>query len=132
MSDTEDDEDEGGGGFDLGELLKQAQAMQEQVMAAQATAADQVVEGSAGGGVVKVTVTGGMEFRAVHIDPSAVDPERRRDARGPRPRRDPRRGRPGSAKSVSRPSATSGCRVCPACPAFPAPPTRCTPVPFRS
>jgi nucleoid-associated protein EbfC len=68
------DEEEGGGGFDLGELLKQAQAMQEQVMAAQASAADQVVEGHAGGGLVKITVTGGMDFKSVHIDPSAVDP----------------------------------------------------------
>jgi DNA-binding YbaB/EbfC family protein len=73
MSDVDDDDDEGGG-FDLGELLKQAQAMQEQVMAAQATAAEQIVEGSAGGGLVRVTVTGGMDFRAIHIDPSAVDP----------------------------------------------------------
>jgi DNA-binding YbaB/EbfC family protein len=75
IDDTDDDDgDDEGGGFDLGELLKQAQAMQEQVMAAQASAADQVVEGSAGGGVVKVTVTGGMDFKAIHIDPSAVDP----------------------------------------------------------
>jgi DNA-binding YbaB/EbfC family protein len=75
MSEDEQDEEAAeGGGFDLGELLKQAQAMQEQVMAAQATAADQIVEGTAGGGMVKVTVTGGMDFRAVHIDPSAVDP----------------------------------------------------------
>lgn len=72
MTDVEGDDE--GGGFDLGELLKQAQAMQEQVMAAQASAADQIVEGSAGGGVVKVTVTGGMDFRSIHIDPSAVDP----------------------------------------------------------
>ena len=72
MTDLTDDDE--GGGFDLGELLKQAQAMQEQVMAAQAQAADQEVEGHAGGGLVKVTVTGGMEFRALHIDPSVVDP----------------------------------------------------------
>ena len=69
MSDEEE-----AGGFDLGELLKQAQAMQEQVMAAQATAAEQEVEGHAGGGLVKVTVTGAMEFRSLHIDPSVVDP----------------------------------------------------------
>ena len=75
MSDVSDADDAGGlGGFDLGALLEQAQAMQEQVMAAQAEAADQEVEGSAGGGMVKVTVTGGMEFRAIHIDPAAVDP----------------------------------------------------------
>jgi nucleoid-associated protein EbfC len=59
---------------DMSDLLKQAQKMQEQLMDAQAAAAKQVVEGQAGGGVVKVTVTGGMEFMSVSIDPAAVDP----------------------------------------------------------
>jgi DNA-binding YbaB/EbfC family protein len=59
----------------MNDLLKQAQKMQEQLMEAQAAAAEQVVEGQAGGGVVKVTVSGGMEFQSVHIDPDAVDPE---------------------------------------------------------
>ena len=57
------------------DLMKQAQKMQEQLMEAQAAAAEQVVEGQAGGGVVKVAVTGGMEFQSVHIDPDAVDPD---------------------------------------------------------
>ena len=66
----------GGGGIpDMGELLQQAQKMQEQLMAAQAAAAEQVVEGQAGGGVVKVRVTGAMEFESVTIDPQAVDPD---------------------------------------------------------
>ena len=69
------DDDNPLGGFDLGELMKQAQAMQEQVMEAQAARAEQVVEGHAGGGLVKVTATGAMEFTAVHIDPKAVDPD---------------------------------------------------------
>jgi nucleoid-associated protein EbfC len=60
---------------DMGDLLRQAQAMQEQLMAAQAAAAEQVVEGQAGGGVVKVQVTGGMDFRSVSISPDAVDPD---------------------------------------------------------
>jgi nucleoid-associated protein EbfC len=60
---------------DMGDLLKQAQKMQEQLMEAQAAAAEQMVEGQAGGGVVKVTVTGGMEFKSVTIDPDAVDPD---------------------------------------------------------
>jgi nucleoid-associated protein EbfC len=60
---------------DMGDLLKQAQKMQEQLMEAQAAAAEQVVEGQSGGCVVKVTVTGGMEFQSVSIDPDAVDPE---------------------------------------------------------
>ena len=59
----------------MNDLLKQAQKMQEQLMEAQAAAAEQVVEGQAGGGVVRVTVTGGMEFQSVVIDPDAVDPD---------------------------------------------------------
>ncbi len=64
-----------GGQPNMNELLKQAQKMQEQLLAARAEAETQEVEGQAGGGVVKVRVTGGMEFRAVTIDPSAVDPD---------------------------------------------------------
>ncbi|MEY2476341.1 MAG: nucleoid-associated protein EbfC [Actinomycetota bacterium] len=68
--------DETGGGMpDLSQLLEQAQAMQQQLMEAQAAAAEQVVEGVSGGGVVKVTVTGGMDFQSVTIDPQAVDPD---------------------------------------------------------
>ncbi len=59
---------------DMSQLMKQAQQMQQQLAEAQAAAAAQVVEGQAGGGVVRVTVTGGMEFQSVRIDPSAVDP----------------------------------------------------------
>jgi DNA-binding YbaB/EbfC family protein len=72
MSDVDNDDDSGG--FDLGALLEQAQAMQQNLMAAQAEAAEQEVEGHAGGGAVKIIVTGGMEFRAISIDPSVVDP----------------------------------------------------------
>lgn len=63
----------GAGGF--GDLLSQAMEMQQQVMAAQAQAASTEVEGQAGGGAVRVVVTGAMEFRAVHIAPAAVDPD---------------------------------------------------------
>jgi DNA-binding YbaB/EbfC family protein len=63
------------GGPDLGNLLSQAMEMQQQVMAAQAQAADTEVEGVAGGGAVKVVVTGAMEFRSVEISPGAVDPD---------------------------------------------------------
>ena len=66
--------DSGAGGLDLGALLKQAQAMQAQFMQARATAAETEVEGQAGGGMVKVTVSGSMEFLRVTIDPSVVDP----------------------------------------------------------
>jgi len=60
---------------DFGKLLQQAQEMQQQLVAAQAQAAEEEVEGQAGGGAVKVRVTGGMEFRSVRIAPEAVDPD---------------------------------------------------------
>ena len=61
-------------GPDMGGLLSQMQQMQERLMEVQQTAAEQVVEGSAGGGVVTVQVTGGMDVVNVTIDPSVVDP----------------------------------------------------------
>ena len=48
--------------------------MQQQLLDAQARAAEQVVEGQAGGGVVRIRVTGGFDFQQVTIDPSVVDP----------------------------------------------------------
>ena len=60
---------------DMGDLLKQAQKMQEQLLAAQASAAEQIVEGQSGGGVVRITMSGGMECQSVVIDPAAVDPD---------------------------------------------------------
>ena len=57
---------------DMGDLLKQAQKMQQQLLDAQAAAGEAEVEGQAGGGAVKVRVTGGMEFRSVTIDPTAL------------------------------------------------------------
>ena len=73
--DDEDDEEEAQpGGFDFSQLLAQAQNMQQQLLDAQAKAAEQVVEGQAGGGVVRVRVTGGFDFQQVTIDPSVVDP----------------------------------------------------------
>ncbi len=64
-----------GGQPDMNALLKQAQKMQEQLLAARAEAETQEVEGQAGGGMVKVRVTGGMEFQGVSINASVVDPE---------------------------------------------------------
>ena len=60
-------------GPNLGDLLSQMQEMQQQLMSAHQSAAEQVVEGSAGGGMVKVLVSGGFDFRQVIIDPSVVD-----------------------------------------------------------
>ena len=57
------------------QLLKQAQKMQADMMAAQESLKDEVVEASAGGGMVKVKVTGDLQIKEITIDPTAVDPE---------------------------------------------------------
>ena len=73
-TENDEDEEEAPGGFDFSQLLAQAQTMQQQLLDAQQKAAEQVVEGQAGGGVVRITVTGGFDFQQVTIDPSVVDP----------------------------------------------------------
>ncbi len=64
----------GGGGFDMGALLEQAQQMQQQLQDAQQRLADAEVTGTAGGGAVSVTVNGVGELRAVTFaDGAAAD-----------------------------------------------------------
>ncbi len=60
---------------DFNQILAQAQQMQERLADAQQQLAEQVVEGQSGGGAVRVTVTGAMEFREVVVRPDAVDPD---------------------------------------------------------
>jgi hypothetical protein len=55
--------------------MKQAQQMQSEMLKAQEQLKDEVVEASAGGGMVKVTMTGDMQLREIKIDPEAIDPE---------------------------------------------------------
>src|SRR3954454_15257835 len=56
------------------QLMKQAQEMQQQLMSAQEELADLEVEGHAGGGLVRATMSGSGELRSIVIDPQAVDP----------------------------------------------------------
>jgi hypothetical protein len=57
------------------QMLAQVQRMQQQMAAAQEQLKHEVVEASAGGGMVIVRVSGDLEVRSVQIDPAAVDPE---------------------------------------------------------
>jgi nucleoid-associated protein EbfC len=57
------------------QLLKQAQKMQQDMMAAQEALKDEVVEASAGGGMVTVQMTGDQVLKSIKIDPEAVDPD---------------------------------------------------------
>jgi nucleoid-associated protein EbfC len=63
------------GGFDVNALMKQAQQMQNEMMQAQEQLKDEVVEASAGGGMVKVKMGGDLTLREIVIDPEAIDPE---------------------------------------------------------
>ncbi|NLA35900.1 MAG: YbaB/EbfC family nucleoid-associated protein [Actinobacteria bacterium] len=63
------------GGLDLNALLGAAQSMQAQMQQSQEELAASVVEGSAAGGLVTISVTGGFEFRGVSINPEAMNPE---------------------------------------------------------
>jgi DNA-binding YbaB/EbfC family protein len=63
------------GGFDVNALMKQAQQMQTEMLKAQEALKDEVVEASAGGGMVKVKMGGDLTLREITIDPDAVDPE---------------------------------------------------------
>jgi nucleoid-associated protein EbfC len=65
----------GPGGFDVNALMKQAQQMQQQMLEAQESLKDEVVEASAGGGMVKVKMGGDLTLREIAIDPEAIDPE---------------------------------------------------------
>ncbi len=56
-------------------MLKQAKKMQKQMEEAQAKAAEQVVEASAGGGMVVAHITGGLQVKDITIDKEALDPD---------------------------------------------------------
>jgi DNA-binding YbaB/EbfC family protein len=59
----------------LQNMLRQAQEMMAAQQQAQEALKSERVEASAGGGMVKVTMTGDLHLEAITIDPDAVDPE---------------------------------------------------------
>ncbi len=58
----------GGGG-----MMKQIQQLQEQLIAAQDSLAEETITATAGGGVVKATVTGDQQLQAIEIEPSILE-----------------------------------------------------------
>jgi DNA-binding YbaB/EbfC family protein len=59
----------------INKMLKQVQQMQVDMAKAQEQLKNEVVEASAGGGMVTVKVSGDLEVKEIRIDPDAVDPE---------------------------------------------------------
>ena len=95
----------------MANLQRMAQQMQQEMLRVQGELESATVDGSAGGGVVSATVTGKQELVSVTIDPSAVDPDGRRDAPGPgrgggqrRPARLARAGRAEDGRGDRRPA----------------------------
>jgi hypothetical protein len=60
---------------DFTALIQQAQNLQQQMAQAQATAQAKTVEASAGGGMVTVVISGGMELKSIKIDAQVIDPK---------------------------------------------------------
>jgi len=56
-------------------LVKQAQQMQKKMLEVQAALAEEVVEGTAGGGMVKVEMNGHQKVLGLTIDPAVADPD---------------------------------------------------------
>jgi DNA-binding YbaB/EbfC family protein len=61
--------------FDMNKMLQEAQRMQAELAKVQAEAASEIVEASAGGGMVTVKANGAGEVVAITIDPRAIDPD---------------------------------------------------------
>ena len=60
----------------LGDIMKQAQAMQENLQKAQEEIANMEVKGESGAGLVKVVMNGRHEIKKVSIDPSLINDDR--------------------------------------------------------
>jgi DNA-binding YbaB/EbfC family protein len=61
--------------FDMNRMLREAQRMQEELAKAQEDAKKEIVEASAGGGMVTVKANGAGEVVSISIDPRAIDPD---------------------------------------------------------
>ena len=60
--------------MNITQIAKMAQQVQTQMAQAQDELREKTLEATAGGGAIRVTITGAQEVRAIEIDPSAVDP----------------------------------------------------------
>lgn len=61
--------------MDMQKMLKQAKKMQQQLAEVQDGLKDVVVEATAGGGMVKATMSGDGVLKSIAIDPQALDPD---------------------------------------------------------
>ena len=60
--------------MNMAQMARMAQQMQAQIAKVQSELRDATLEATAGGGAVRVVITGAQELRLIEIDPAAVDP----------------------------------------------------------
>lgn len=65
----------GGGMGNMGNLAKQIQQMQDDMLKAQEQLAEETVDVTAGGGMVKIVITGHQRVQSIELKPEIVDPE---------------------------------------------------------
>ena len=61
--------------MNFGSMMKQAQKMQAKMAQVQEELKNEVLDVSAGGGMIKVTITGDLQIKSIVIDPAAIDPD---------------------------------------------------------
>lgn len=61
--------------MNIGKMMKQVQQAQAMMAEVQEELKNETVEASAGGGMVRVVMTGDLQVRSIEIDPAAVDPD---------------------------------------------------------
>jgi len=65
----------GFGGGNMNKMMKQVQKMQGDMVKMQEQLGEMTVEATAGGGVVKIVMTGKQEVKEVVLDPEVLNPE---------------------------------------------------------
>ncbi|MBN2003863.1 MAG: YbaB/EbfC family nucleoid-associated protein [Anaerolineae bacterium] len=65
----------GGGKMNPNDLMRQVQRMQEEMARIQGETTQEVITVSSGGGMVEVSITGGLEVQGIKIKPEVVDPD---------------------------------------------------------
>lgn len=65
----------GGGGMNPANMMKQIQQMQAEMAKAQQELEHETLDVTAGGGMIKITITGHQRVQAIEVKPEVIDPE---------------------------------------------------------
>jgi len=65
----------GAGGVNPNDMMRQLQRLQAEMERAQAEAEKEELKVTAGGGAIEITITGGLEVKAIKLDPELLNPD---------------------------------------------------------